>query len=144
MRAASSATALNLDGKDPGSDLAELLGAFPDLASLSLRGADMDAVLSVHEARPQLALTFELSGVEITPETTELDLRAAQGISISDLPAALGHVAKRYESELDRNVSIFTTALEPIMIFVVALIIGFVAISIMMAVLSVTSGLHVQ
>ena len=66
------------------------------------------------------------------------------GEQTGDLPAALGHVAKRYEGELDRNVSIFTTALEPIMIFVVALIIGFVAISIMMAVLSVTSGLHVQ
>lgn len=68
----------------------------------------------------------------------------AIGEQTGDLPAALGHVAKRYESELDRNVGIFTTALEPIMIFVVALIIGFVAISIMMAVLSVTSGLHVQ
>ena len=66
------------------------------------------------------------------------------GEQTGDLPAALGHVAKRYEGELDRNVGIFTTALEPIMIFVVALIIGFVAISIMMAVLSVTSGLHVQ
>ncbi len=106
VRAASSATALNLDGKDPGSDLAELLGAFPDLASLSLRGADMDAVLSVHEARPQLALTFELSGVEITPETTELDLRAAQGMSISDLPAALAcapAAQKVYLPDIPRN-----------------------------------------
>ena len=68
----------------------------------------------------------------------------AIGEQTGDLPAALGHVAKRYETELDRNVSIFTAALEPIMIIVVALIIGFVAISIMMAVLSVTSGLHVQ
>lgn len=68
----------------------------------------------------------------------------AIGEQTGDLPAALGHVAKRYEGELDRNVTLFTTALEPIMIFAVALIIGFVAISIMMAVLSVTSGLHVQ
>ncbi len=66
------------------------------------------------------------------------------GEKTGDLPASLGHVAKRYESELDRNVTIFTTALEPILIFIVALIIGFVAISVMMAVLSITSGLHVQ
>lgn len=66
------------------------------------------------------------------------------GEQTGDLPSALGHVAKRYETELDRNVTIFTTALEPILIFVVALVIGFVAISVMMAVLSITSGLHVQ
>lgn len=68
----------------------------------------------------------------------------AIGEQTGDLPASLAHVAKRYENELDHNVTIFTTALEPILIFVVALIIGFVAISIMMAVLSITSGLHVQ
>lgn len=72
-----------------------------------------------------------------------IDLLAI-GEQTGDMPAALGHVAKRYESELDHNVTIFTTALEPILIFVVAVIIGFVAISIMMAVLSITSGLHVQ
>lgn len=72
-----------------------------------------------------------------------IDLLAI-GEQTGDLPAALGHVAKRYESELDHNVTIFTTALEPLLIFVVAVIIGFVAISIMMAVLSITSGLHVQ
>ncbi len=72
-----------------------------------------------------------------------IDLLAI-GEQTGDLPAALGHVAKRYESELDHNVTIFTTALEPMLIFVVAVIIGFVAISIMMAVLSITSGLHVQ
>jgi len=68
----------------------------------------------------------------------------AIGEQTGDMPSALGHVAKRYETELDQNVAIFTTALEPILIFVVAVIIGFVAISIMMAVLSITSGLHVQ
>jgi type II secretory pathway component PulF len=72
-----------------------------------------------------------------------IDLLAI-GEQTGDMPAALGHVAKRYEAELDHNVTIFTTALEPILIFVVAIIIGFVAISIMMAVLSITSGLHVQ
>ena len=68
----------------------------------------------------------------------------AIGEQTGDLASALGHVSKRYETELDRNVTIFTTALEPILIFVVALVIGFIAISIMMAVLSVTSGANVR
>ena len=72
-----------------------------------------------------------------------IDLLAI-GEQTGDMPAALGHVAKRYETELDHNVTILTTALEPILIVAVALVIGFVAISIMMAVLSVTSGLQVQ
>ncbi len=66
------------------------------------------------------------------------------GEQTGDLASALGHVSKRYESELDRNVTIFTTALEPILILVVALIIGFIAVSIVMAVLSVTSGANVH
>lgn len=66
------------------------------------------------------------------------------GEQTGDLATSLGHVAKRYEAELDRNVTIFTTALEPILICVVAFVIGFIAISIMMAVLSVTSGAGVR
>lgn len=66
------------------------------------------------------------------------------GEDTGDMPGALGHVAKRYENELERNVDIFTSALEPIMIFVVAIIIGFIAISVMQAVLSVTSGANIR
>ncbi|MBR1836285.1 MAG: type II secretion system F family protein [Kiritimatiellae bacterium] len=66
----------------------------------------------------------------------------AIGERTGDMPAALAHVAKRYESELSKNILLFTTALEPLMIFVVAGIIGFIAVSIMQAVLSVTSGLN--
>ncbi len=68
----------------------------------------------------------------------------AIGEQTGNMPAALGHIAKRYESELNKNVTIFTTALEPIMIFVVALIIAFVAISVMQAVLGVTSGVNIK
>lgn len=74
---------------------------------------------------------------------TIIDLLAI-GEQTGDMPAALGHIAKRYESELNKNVTIFTTALEPIMIFVVALIIAFVAISVMQAVLGVTSGVNIK
>ncbi len=78
----------------------------------------------------------------VFPQTV-IDLIAI-GEQTGDMPAALGHIAKRYENELERNVAIFTSALEPIMIFAVALIIAFVAISVMQAVLGVTSGMNIK
>ena len=56
---------------------------------------------------------------------------------------SLGHIAKRYENELNRNVKVFTTALEPILIVFVAIAVGFVAVSILMAVFNLTNGLNV-
>lgn len=67
----------------------------------------------------------------------------AIGEQTGDMPSALTHIARRYENELDRNVKIFTTALEPILIVGVALAVGFVAISILMAVFSLTNGMGV-
>ena len=67
----------------------------------------------------------------------------AIGEETGDMPTALMHIARRYESELDRNIKIFTTALEPILIVLVAVLVGFVAISILMAVFSLTNGLDV-
>lgn len=63
------------------------------------------------------------------------------GEQTGDMPSALGHIAQRYENELDRNVKIFTTALEPILIVLVAGLVGFIAIAIVMAVFSMTQGL---
>lgn len=67
----------------------------------------------------------------------------AVGEQTGDVPGALGHIARRYENELDRHVKIFTTALEPILIVLIALGVGFVAISILMAVFNLTQGLNV-
>jgi type II secretory pathway component PulF len=67
----------------------------------------------------------------------------AIGEQTGDMPSALKHIAHRYESELNRNVKIFTTALEPILIVGVAILVGFIAISIVMAVFNVTNGLGV-
>lgn len=67
----------------------------------------------------------------------------AVGEQTGDMVGALGHIAHRYENELDRNIKIFTTALEPILIVVVAVLVGFVAVSILMAVFSLTNGLNV-
>ena len=68
----------------------------------------------------------------------------AIGERTGDMPRALGHVAKRYERELEKNISIFTTALEPIMIAGVALVVAFIAVAIMQAVMSVTNGMNVR
>lgn len=66
----------------------------------------------------------------------------AIGEKTGDMPSALGHIGRRYESEMDRNIKIFTAALEPILIVMVALVVGFIAISILSAVFKVTSGLN--
>ncbi len=67
----------------------------------------------------------------------------AIGEQTGDMTTALDHIAHRYENELNRNVKIFTTALEPALIVVVAVLVGFVALSILMAVFNLTSGLDV-
>jgi type II secretory pathway component PulF len=74
---------------------------------------------------------------------TVIDLIAV-GERTGDMPSALSHVAKRYESQLEKNILVFTTALEPIMIFVVALAVGFIAVAIMQAVLGATSGMNLR
>ena len=65
----------------------------------------------------------------------------AVGEQSGDMPSSLGHIGRRYESEMDRNIKIFTNALEPIMIVAIGGVVGFVAVSILMAVFKVTSTL---
>jgi len=65
----------------------------------------------------------------------------AIGEQTGDMPGALTHIARRYENELERNIKIFTTALEPLLIVFVAVSVGFVAISILMAVFQMSSGI---
>lgn len=67
----------------------------------------------------------------------------AVGEETGDLPGALKQIARRYDEELDFSIKILTTVLEPVLILGVALIIGFVAISMLMAVFDLTSGLGV-
>jgi type IV pilus assembly protein PilC len=59
------------------------------------------------------------------------------------MSGALVHIARRYDSELDRNVKLFTTVLEPVMILAIAVVVGFVAVSMLLAVFDLTSGLSV-
>lgn len=99
----------------------------------------------VHNARDRVTDGATISGPlaagKVFPRIM-IDMLAI-GEQTGNLPGALEHIGRRYENELDRNVKIFTTALEPIMIVVIAVAVGFVAISILMAVFSLTSGLNV-
>ena len=65
----------------------------------------------------------------------------AIGEQTGDMPAALGHIGRRYESELDRHIKVLTAAIEPMLIVLVAGVVGVIAISILSAVFKVTSGL---
>ena len=66
----------------------------------------------------------------------------AVGEESGDMATALEHIGKRYDSDLDRAIKVFTTLLEPIMMLFIAVGVGFVAISMIMAVFEMTSGLH--
>jgi len=66
----------------------------------------------------------------------------AIGEESGDMTGALAHIGRRYDNELDRAVKLFTTILEPIMMLVIAAGVGFVAISMLMAVFDLTSGLN--
>ncbi len=67
----------------------------------------------------------------------------AVGEETGDLPGALKHIARRYDAELDQSIKVLTTILEPVLILGVAVIVGFVAISMLTAVFDLTSGLGV-
>lgn len=86
------------------------------------------------------SISGPLAAANVFPQT--LTDMLAVGEESGDLPASLGHIGRRYEQELDRNVKIFTTVLEPFMILFVALLIGFVAVSLMLPVFDMTSGLQ--
>lgn len=68
----------------------------------------------------------------------------AVGEQTGDLSGSLKHIAHRYDKELDRAVKLFTTAIEPIMMVVIAVMVGFIAVSMLLAVLKMTSGLNAQ
>ena len=65
----------------------------------------------------------------------------AVGEQAGDMAASLEHIGKRYQKDMDRNITTFTNALEPILIVLIAGVVGFVAIAILMAVFKVSSSL---
>ena len=65
----------------------------------------------------------------------------AVGEQAGDMASSLEHIGKRYQKDMDRNITNFTNALEPILIVAIAGVVGFVAIAILMAVFKVSSSL---
>lgn len=129
--------------------LATLLSnGVPVLQALAIVEKTVGNVLiaqEIHNARERVTDGTSISGPlaagkVFPPLMTDM---MAIGEQTGDMVGALNHVARRYENELDRSVKIFTTALEPILIVLVAIMVGFVAISILMAVFNLTNGLNV-
>ena len=65
----------------------------------------------------------------------------AVGEQAGDMASSLEHIGKRYQKDMDRNIASFTNALEPILILAIAAVVGFVAVSILLAVFKVSSSI---
>ena len=65
----------------------------------------------------------------------------AVGEQAGDMAASLDNVGRRYQKDMDRNIASFTNALEPILIVLIASVVGFVAIAILTAVFKVSSSI---
>lgn len=65
----------------------------------------------------------------------------AIGEQAGDMPGSLEHIGRRYQKDMDRNIASFTNALEPILIIMIAGVIGFIAVAILMAVFEVSATL---
>ncbi len=65
----------------------------------------------------------------------------AVGEQAGDMASSLEHIGKRYQKDMDRNIASFTNALEPLLIVLIAGVVGFVAVAILMAVFQVSASL---
>ena len=65
----------------------------------------------------------------------------AVGEQAGDMAGSLEHIGRRYQKDMDRNITSFTNALEPILIVLIAIAVGFVAVAILMAVFKVSSSI---
>lgn len=65
----------------------------------------------------------------------------AIGEQAGDMASALEHIGTRYQKDMDRNITSFTNMLEPILIIGIAVVVGFIAISILTAVFEVSATL---
>jgi len=98
----------------------------------------------IHQARERVTDGSTISGPlaagkVFPPLLTDM---LAVGEQTGDMAGSLAHIAKRYDAELDRNVKILTTVMEPILMVGMAVMVGFVAISMLLAVFDLTSGLN--
>ena len=66
----------------------------------------------------------------------------AVGEETGDLAGALHHITRRYDSELNRILQTCTTVLEPLLIVLVAVMIGSIVVALLMPVLTLTDSLQ--
>jgi type II secretory pathway component PulF len=67
----------------------------------------------------------------------------AVGEETGDMAGALSHITRRYDAELDRMVKTCTTVLEPLLLVLVAFLVGAIAVSLLLPVLTLTDNLHI-
>ena len=65
----------------------------------------------------------------------------AVGDQAGNMAGSLEHIGKRYQKDMDRNIATFTNALEPLLIVLIAGVVGFVAVAILMAVFQISSSI---
>jgi type II secretion system protein F len=65
----------------------------------------------------------------------------AVGEESGDVANSLRNIADTYEQELSQTLKVFTTLLEPAIIIFMALVVGFVVLSMLLAVFDITSGI---
>ncbi len=65
----------------------------------------------------------------------------AVGEQSGEVVAALKNIADTYERELSYRLKVFTTALEPVIIIGMALVVGGIVLSVLLAVFDITSGI---
>ena len=65
----------------------------------------------------------------------------AVGEQAGDMASSLENIGKRYQKDMDRNITAFTNALEPILIVTIAAVVGFVAVAILMAVFNMSKAI---
>jgi type II secretory pathway component PulF len=97
----------------------------------------------IREARTRVtdgtSISQPLSKGKVFPPLL-IDMLAVGEESGAVVPA-LKNIADAYEQELSRMLKIFTTLLEPIIIIIMAVVVGAIVMSILMAVFSITSGI---
>ncbi|MFA6563958.1 MAG: type II secretion system F family protein [Verrucomicrobiia bacterium] len=128
--------------------LATLLGnGVPVLTALKIAEDTMTNLVIAREiakARERVTdgttISAPLAAGQIFPSLL-IDMLAI-GEQTGDMPTALNNVASLYEQELTQDVKRFTTLLEPAVIVLIALVVGFIVFSVLSAVMSITSGLN--
>jgi type II secretory pathway component PulF len=97
----------------------------------------------IHEARTRVtdgtSISQPLSKGKVFPELL-IDMLAV-GEESGEVVPALQNIADTYEQELSRMLKVFTTLLEPAIIIVMAVVVGAIVLSVLMAVFSITSGI---